>query len=520
MAAGDYPAGPPPKEAVDYLRHKGVRAGYDYREIWREEHAIAFTVANMMKLDMLEDVQASITKAQEEGWPAERWKKEMAEEMAKRGWWGRRGPPDPNDPKDAADAKRYMSRRLDIIWRVNTRQAAQAGVWERGQRSKSHPYVLYRVGPSKKHRDQHLAWDGVLLSKDDPFWAVANPMNGWGCKCYTRFVSRAQYERYLRDKIPDPPQGDATPKGRKKVTTDSPNLKVRRYKNDETGTMHTGFEGIDDGFERNPGVGRMEQLGEQFRRADRRMALAWDVHPGEPSTKRPNIKPVADGLDVKLTDPATKRKAEATIDAIDTFHRAAGLPRIPVIDREPNESHLGGFTTRWDDGSKRYVADHIELAATETELSAAHEIGHFLDFAGLQPDGSYNSEASAIEDGLRLLLEEIKETNAWKGLIARRDDAKNIAATTKGALLKELYQGLQEDYEYLLQPSELFARAYAQYVAWRSGNATMLAQIDDILAREDPKEKLEHWPYADFLPLIHRFDNLFETHGWLSRTKL
>ena len=47
MADGDL-AGPP-KEAVDYLRRKGVRAGYDYREVWREEHAHAFTIANMIE---------------------------------------------------------------------------------------------------------------------------------------------------------------------------------------------------------------------------------------------------------------------------------------------------------------------------------------------------------------------------------------------------------------------------------------------------------------------------------------
>ena len=259
MAAGNYPAGPPPKEAVDYLRRKGVRAGYDYREIWREEHAVSFTVANMMKLDMLSDVQASITKALEEGTPADKWKKGMAEEMAKRGWWGRHKPPDPKDPKAVAKANLYMSRRLDTIWRVNTRQAAQAGVWERGQRSNSHPYILYRVGPSKKHREQHLAWDGVLLPKDDPFWAVANPMNGWGCKCYTRFVSQAQYERYLKSGV----------RGVKKLRTDAPVLQPIQYVNPRTKQTHTGYEGINPGFERNPGVGRMQQLGHQFSQRDR-----------------------------------------------------------------------------------------------------------------------------------------------------------------------------------------------------------------------------------------------------------
>ena len=97
------------------------------------------------------------------------------------------------------------------LWRVNMGQAYQAGVWERGQRSTSHPYLLYRVGPSREHRAQHLAWDGVLLPKDDPFWAVANPRNGWGCKCSIRFVSRAQHRRYVRAGITYPSQGDQPP---------------------------------------------------------------------------------------------------------------------------------------------------------------------------------------------------------------------------------------------------------------------------------------------------------------------
>ena len=71
----------------------------------------------------------------------------------------------------------------------------------------------------------------------------------------------------------------------------------------------------------------------------------------------------------------------------------------------------------------------------------------------------------------------------------------------------------------MLREREMFARAYAQYVAWRSGNETMLGQIDLIVAQNNPN-KLRHWPYADYLPLIYRFDRLFEAQGWLTRTKL
>ena len=200
------PAPPVPTEAVDYLRRKKVRQGYHYDEVWREEHWNSFTVAKAMEDDLLSDIQGSIAGAIEEGVPFEKWREEMTERLGKRGWWGYQVEAEP-DEEQRAKLEANLSRRLQTIWHVNTTQAYQAGIWERGMRSPAHPYVLYSVGPSVKHREQHLAWHGTLLPRDDPFWAIAAPMNGWGCKCSVRFVSRAARERYLRDKIPGPGAG-------------------------------------------------------------------------------------------------------------------------------------------------------------------------------------------------------------------------------------------------------------------------------------------------------------------------
>lgn len=69
----------------------------------------------------------------------------------------------------------------------------------------------------------------------------------------------------------------------------------------------------------------------------------------------------------------------------------------------------------------------------------------------------------------------------------------------------------------LLTPIDLFARAYTQYVAWRSGDDDLLDGIDRVLASADSEQQ---WPYTDFLPLIHKFDTLFERRGWLTRNRL
>ncbi|GAB6080019.1 phage head morphogenesis protein [Hydrogenophilus hirschii] len=44
-------------------------------------------------------------------------------------------------------------------------------------------YWVYRHSGSENPRLQHLAWNGLTLPADHPFWQTHYPPNGWGCKC-------------------------------------------------------------------------------------------------------------------------------------------------------------------------------------------------------------------------------------------------------------------------------------------------------------------------------------------------
>ena len=541
--------GPPPSEAIDYLQRKGLRTGWDYREVWREEHARAFTVANMMDTSLLADVQRSITDAQESGQTADSWKAQMRDELGKRGWWGRLQPPDPDDPAAVAKADLYMSRRLDTIWRVNTKQAAAAGAWERGQKSTSHPYIIYRVGSAREHRDQHLAWDGTLLPKSDPFWAVAAPMNAWGCKCYLRFVSRAQHRRYVRDGIAEPALGDLRP-GQKPVVTESPRLVPRTYRNALTGRVHSGYRGIDPGFERNPGLGRQEQLGEQFRATDQKLALAWDVQPAPPTSERPDLAPVSAALDIQLTDQATARDVRANADAIGRVH-SVELPRLPVHDMPAEDARdLGGglrvaglLRTRASATPGRQEATRIDVR-TGSGGVLPHEVGHWIDLDALGA-GRYGSEHS---QEVRRVIAAIRRTPNVRRLEAARDRAMQHAHQL-GAEVTRAHEALREtndlasltaaeaeieeaerryaaatrvaaQWTYWSSPREIFARAYEQWVAWRSGSDELLDRIDRYLADPSEAAQLAQWPHGQFLRLIQPLDRLFEARGWLTRTRI
>ena len=66
---------------------------------------------------------------------------------------------------------------------------------------------------------------------------------------------------------------------------------------------------------------------------------------------------------------------------------------------------------------------------------------------------------------------------------------------------------------YLLNPKELWARSYAQYIAKKSGNATMLAQLDSV-RNSDPFYGSRQWQDADFEAIASAIDALFKDKGW------
>ncbi len=172
--------GPAPKEAVDYIKNKGWKVGFDYRDVWREEHAVGFTVAKAMQMDVLEAIRTEVESAIEEGITLREFQKTLTPRLQKLGWWGRQEMTDPMTGK-VVEAQLGSPRRLRTIFNVNCRTARAAGQWQRIERTKKGlPWLLFQIGSSRRHRPQHLAWNGTLLSVDDPWWSSHTPPMGYG----------------------------------------------------------------------------------------------------------------------------------------------------------------------------------------------------------------------------------------------------------------------------------------------------------------------------------------------------
>lgn len=259
----DFP-GPPPTEALDYWRAKGLKVGFDYRDVWREEHAASFTVAKMMELDLLGDVRASLDTALSEGQTYRAWAKALKPELAKRGWWGIDEREDP-ETGEMREVELGSPRRLRTIYRTNLRTARAAGQWRRiERRADTHPYLLYSLGPSRTHRPEHVRYHGLLLPWSDPFWATHYPPNGWGCKCRVRQVSKREADRLVKGGVPDltaPLVVDKVtglPTGHRErrvvpVRLEAPEVTFRPWLNKRTGDMIRVADGCDPGWDYNVG---------------------------------------------------------------------------------------------------------------------------------------------------------------------------------------------------------------------------------------------------------------------------
>lgn len=74
--------------------------------------------------------------------------------------------------------------RLELIYDTNLATAYSEGQWERIQRNKElFPFLEYIRSASVNPRDTHLAYAGLVLPVDDPFWASHLPIKEYQCKC-------------------------------------------------------------------------------------------------------------------------------------------------------------------------------------------------------------------------------------------------------------------------------------------------------------------------------------------------
>ncbi|MCL1960896.1 MAG: PBECR2 nuclease fold domain-containing protein [Desulfovibrionaceae bacterium] len=216
----------PFQEQLAYFRRKLVLPTASWTDVLGQEHDWAFVVAGANRDAILEDFRQAIDKAIELGTTLEEFRRDFDRIVAEHGW-------------DYHGSRNWRSR---VIYETNLSSSYAAGRHEQLQEA---PYWQYQHADwVAAPRPEHLAWDGLILERDDPWWNTHYPPNGWGCQCSVRGL----WPRDLRNMGKDGP--DDAPAVRmieRAIGQNSPN---------GPRTVQVP-EGIDPGWAYAPGAARL-----------------------------------------------------------------------------------------------------------------------------------------------------------------------------------------------------------------------------------------------------------------------
>lgn len=247
-------------EAIDFFRQKVRIPTEHWTDVWRTAHSHGFMVAGAAKDALLSDFQVALRKGIEQGTTLAEFRKDFGTIVKTHGW-SHTGTP---------------GWRAGIIYDTNLSTAFSAGRYAQltePDTLKAFPYWTYIHSGSRHPRLQHVAWNGLTLAADDPFWSSHYPPNGWRCGCRVSPTSRPDLAR-MGKKKPD----------------EAPTIETRTWINPRNGSEHEVPVGISPGFDYNPGK-------------------AWKDGPKFMPVKAPALRPGEPEPPVRLPDSAAAHVA-------------------------------------------------------------------------------------------------------------------------------------------------------------------------------------------------------------------
>lgn len=181
-------------EQIAFFRRKVNLPTNAWTDIWQEAHDHAFVVAGANRTDLLAAFRNAIDKAIANGETLAQFRKRFDTIAAKHGWSYHGG-------------RNWRSR---VIYETNLRTSYAAGRYQQLQEVKKwRPYWQYVHADGELHpRPLHVAWDGMVLHADDPWWQAHYPPNGWGCQCTIHALNERDLKRLGKDAPDKAPPDD------------------------------------------------------------------------------------------------------------------------------------------------------------------------------------------------------------------------------------------------------------------------------------------------------------------------
>lgn len=196
---------------------------------------------------------------------------------------------------------------------------------------------------------------------------------------------------------------------------------------------------------------------------------------------------------VTITNVGTRAAVDNAITALQAVHALpAGAPDIDVVERSPLPHGYAAMFTPRTDGTFEIAID-----PNRSELHGVdflHEFGHFVDWAILDPPGGMTSGTMRAE--IAPWADAVVQSEAYAELERIRDAPRGIQVTLADGTVAHVAEepGLAQ---YFLQPWELFANSYCQYVIERCGDPELGVELVEALRNHYPQQ----WESDEFEPI-------------------
>jgi hypothetical protein len=383
--------------------------------------------------------------------------------------------------KENLDLRNHAgTERLKLIFEQNIRSARGYGWWKQGQ----NPDVLdafpaqelIRIQGRKAPRDWRARWlafkgpmyNGRMIAlKSDGIWSAISrfgtpwPPFDFGSGMGVEDISREEAESLGLMQPGEPAKGDE-----------------QSFNKDLQASVKNLDPALVQALQASFGVQVQQTAG----------MLHWLGDAPALPAPRPSAL-VSAALDVRTPGPHGQVIKDA-ISAIDSVHDDGVLPRIQVASAIRTSGVLGNYCFAMN-GTPTQINVKNEPKHWP-RLTTAHEVGHFIDHQAMGKPGTWASEISPDFDAFRKA--------AMDSDIVRQIKADPRMPATRKA--------------YLLSGKEIWARAYAQYIAEASNDPVLKAELLRAQALGAPQ-----WRTDDFKAIFGEIEKLLIAKGWKKSTR-
>lgn len=152
--------------AIDAIKKREAMPKSDWEKLEAVERQSAFTVANVTRASVLQDVLDSLERAVRDGTDLEQFKDDVGLKLIEE--WGGVKPG-----------------RLETIFRTNLATSYSEGhhaAYSQPAVKKARPFLRFDATMDDRVTDECAALDGTVLPADDPFWKTHTPPLHFNCR--------------------------------------------------------------------------------------------------------------------------------------------------------------------------------------------------------------------------------------------------------------------------------------------------------------------------------------------------